>query len=179
VRRSRVAALAGRLIDRPHTPRAVRRFPLERCPAVRARLRDEFVRRGVRTLVSSAACGADLLALSVAGELGMRRRVVLPRAVRSFKATSVAGRPGAWSDLYDRVIRAVRRANDLVVLPRTKSPYRAANERLLTEASRLAAGARPLAFLVWDRRRKRGDLTAHLHDEARRRRFAVVTIRTV
>ncbi|MGZ6174599.1 MAG: hypothetical protein ACXWMT_08825 [Candidatus Binataceae bacterium] len=52
----------------------------------------------------------------------MRRRVVLPRAVGPFKASSVAGRPGDWTELYDAVIRAVRRAGDLVVLPPARSP---------------------------------------------------------
>jgi hypothetical protein len=175
----RVAALAGRLIDQPHTPRAFRQFPLERCRAVRDRLRDEFVRRRLGTLVCSAACGADLLALSVAGELGMRRRVVLPCAVGSFRARSVSGRPGEWTDLYDTVIRAVRSAGDLIVLPPVRSAYRAANDRLLAEAVRLAAGARPFVFVVWARRRKRSDMTAHLYDDAKRRGFVVVTIRTL
>src|SRR2546426_2948366 len=101
----RVAALAGRLIDKAHTPRAFRQFPLERCRAVRDRLRDEFVRCRLGTLVCSAGCGADLLALSVAGELGMRRRVVLSGALRAFRASLFSGRPGECTDLCDIVLR--------------------------------------------------------------------------
>ena len=62
------AALAGRRVDTPHAQ--VARFPLSRVPAVRAAIKDALLQHQVGELVSSAACGADLLALSVAEELG-------------------------------------------------------------------------------------------------------------
>ena len=47
-------------------------------------------------LIRSAACGADLLALDIAGEFGVERHVVLPFAVQAFRASSVTDRPGEW-----------------------------------------------------------------------------------
>jgi hypothetical protein len=66
--------------------------------------------------VCSAACGADLLALIVAGQLGLHRRVVLPFAPERFRETSVTDRAWDWGLEYDQVIAAVRAENDLVIL---------------------------------------------------------------
>ena len=66
--------------------------------------------KGVRVLVCSAASGADLLALGVASEMGIRRRVLLPFARALFRETSVADRPGDWGERYDRVLNEVRTA---------------------------------------------------------------------
>jgi hypothetical protein len=125
-------ALAGRRIDPPdaETPR----FPLANAPLVRDRLRAFFVERGADTLVCSAACGADLVALEAAESLGMRYRIVLPFDPAKFRDTSVTDRPGAWGPLYDRVVEAARRAGDLVVLEGAGeggAAYEAANWRIL------------------------------------------------
>lgn len=71
-----VVALVGRRIDAVDTNES--RFPLEAVPTVRRRLADLFVRERAVTIVCSAACGADLLALEEAERLGLRRRIVLP-----------------------------------------------------------------------------------------------------
>src|SRR5690242_3473732 len=107
-------ALAGRRIDPPDGE--LPRFPLATVPLVLDRLRALFVERGADTLVCSAACGADLVALDVSGALGMRRRVVLPFDAAKFRETSVTDRPGDWGPLYDRIVEAARRAGDLVAL---------------------------------------------------------------
>jgi hypothetical protein len=67
-----VIALAGRRIDAPdaETPR----FPLAAVPFVREQLDALFADRGATALVCSAACGADLVALDAATELGLRCR---------------------------------------------------------------------------------------------------------
>ena len=70
-----IIALAGRRIDRKRAAQRV--FPLENVAAVQQRVEDTLRRSGATTLVSSAACGADLVALEAAGALGIRRRVVL------------------------------------------------------------------------------------------------------
>jgi len=175
----RVAVVAGRLIDHPQTPPRLRRFPPERADAVKTALRRAFIRYRIRTLIASAACGADLLALDVAGELGIRRRIVLPRAVRAFEKSSVRRCGGDWPAVYQAVVEAVRDAGDLIVLPRTRSPYRAANLRLLDEARAEAGRRRPLAIVVWDGPRGAEDMTAHFRDEAERRGLDIVTIRTM
>src|SRR5262245_52110419 len=69
--RRMVVALAGRRIDAPRA--AMPRFPLERRSAVRRRIRVQLELLGADVLVSSAACGADLLAQDIAGKLGLRR----------------------------------------------------------------------------------------------------------
>jgi hypothetical protein len=48
--------------------------------ALAARLRRFFHEQEASALVGSAACGADLLALEIAGELSLRRRVILAHA---------------------------------------------------------------------------------------------------
>jgi hypothetical protein len=121
-------ALAGRRIDAADAEEP--RFPLASVVLVRERLRDLFVRRGASTLVCSAACGADLVALEAAEQLGLRRRVVLPFAAERFRETSVTDRPGDWGLLYDRAIEAVQRVGDLIVLEdvgEERDAYDAAN----------------------------------------------------
>ncbi len=71
-----IVALAGRRIDAEAAQTAS--FPLANVARVRQELHDLLVKLKPLALVSSAACGADLLALDEAGALGIRRRVVLP-----------------------------------------------------------------------------------------------------
>jgi hypothetical protein len=180
-----VVALAGRRVDPDAAETA--RFPARQVPHVRARIREFLAERKARIMVCSGACGADLLALESAGELGLRRRVVLPFAPERFRATSVVDRPGAWGDLYDEVIRSVRAAGDLVVLDTNASDdesYAAAARAILDEAQALAgAGASPrpiAAVVVWDgRSRGSGDLTLGFADEARRRGIPLFEILTL
>src|SRR6478672_4802014 len=97
-----VVAAAGRRVDAADAPR---RFPPDHESLVADRLRDLYDHRGVRLLVSSAACGADLLGLEVASQLGIRRVVVLPNDVASFREHSVVDRGAEWGPRFDRVIR--------------------------------------------------------------------------
>ena len=165
--RSPTVLLAGR---RPDPEGAgYRRFPIENAVLVRERLRAFFVDREPRHLVCSAACGADLLALDVAGDLGVERHVVLPFDVGAFKASSVTDRPGSWGALYDRVVREVEAAGGLTVLSADPDDdddaYAAVNGHLLQTAQ--GVGAPVLAVAVWEGRpRGDGDLTAHLLDTA-------------
>ena len=176
------AALAGRRIDAPDT--GVPRFPPEAADAVRGALRRCFERHGVTLLVCSGACGADLLALDVAGALGVRRRLVLPTAPGAFRAASVVDREDPahdWGALFDRVRAEVERRGDLVVLDldADDAGYAATTTFLLDEAGRLAAGADPLAVVVWDgASRGPGDLTASFADQARARGWPIAQILT-
>jgi hypothetical protein len=87
---------------------------------VRKRILDVLQAKGASALVSSAACGADLLALSAAGTLGLRRIVVLPFERAKFRETSVTDRPGDWASLYDTILDEVQKNGDLLV-PNLKS----------------------------------------------------------
>ena len=188
-----IVALAGRRVDPPEadTPR----FPPENVGLVRERLRSFLAERRAAALVCSAACGADLVALEVAGALGLRRRVVLPFSPERFRETSVVDRPGDWGPLYDRVIEAVTRAGDLVVLEGAGeggTAYAAANERILDEALGLTGvGAardskaipvppeKALAVIVWEgQSRGDDDATEQFATSARGRGLTVEEILT-
>jgi hypothetical protein len=180
---ARVAALAGRRIDAADA--ATSRFPLANTKLVRGRLQALLRAEQSDTLVCSAACGADLIALDVAGALGLRRRVVLPFAPERFRATSVTDRPGDWGPLFDRIIGAVRAKGDVVVLGLDEgddATYAAANEAILNEAAAPAGGepAEVVAVIVWEgHSRGEGDLTEAFATLARARGHPVRAVLTV
>jgi hypothetical protein len=177
-----VIALAGRRVDAADAAPA--RFPLANVPLVEKRLRHELARSGARALVCSAACGADLVALALAGELRLKRRAVLPFDEARFRQTSVVDRPGEWGALFDRVVRELRETGDLVIPPgidAAADPYLAANGRILDEAQALARETRDdlLAILVWDgESRGEGDVTEAFAADARRRGLRVLEVST-
>ena len=87
-----ILALAGRRIDDPQE-KAVS-FPVKNINSVRAKMKTLFTFLNPSILVCSGSCGADLLALDVAGELGIARSMVIPFAPELFKSRSVKDRPG-------------------------------------------------------------------------------------
>lgn len=178
-----IIALAGRRIDRPGAEQ--RRFPLENVGGVGWALRKILLENQVTVLVSSAACGADLIALTQAAELDVRRRVILPFAQERFRDTSVTDRPGDWGGLYDKVIREVSSAGDLVALAIELSDdeaYASANRAILDDAQKLGRELRQetAAVLVWDGQMRSGsDLTADFRNEAERRGIRIIEVPTV
>ena len=177
-----VEALAGRRIDAADSKES--RFPLANVEAVRVRIREMFERERVVAMVSSAACGADLIALEEAGRMGLRRRVVLPFARDQFRESSVTDRPGDWGPLYDRLLDEVEAKGDLVTRDcgSDDEAYALANSAILDEASRIAEELNDHAFaaLVWDgASRGPGDLTQSFGTEARRRGLKVLELLTV
>jgi len=177
-----IIALAGRRVDSADAKEP--RFPLQNVESVRARARAVFREKGATTLVSSAACGADLIALSEAGQLGLRRRVILPFERRRFRETSVTDRPGEWGPLYDQVLDAMEAEGDLVILQNGSEDeaYSAANRAILDEAVELAEAIHEsaTAVLIWDGvSRGDHDLTEEFGAEARKRGLAVTEVRTI
>ena len=186
-----IIALAGRRIDAPDT--TVSRFPLRNSAAVRENIRRLFTERQATALVCSAACGADLLALDVAGELGIARHIVLPFAKQRFRSASVIDRPGEWGGLFDRITGEVEAAGNLVILHDEREDdaiFAIANRVILDEAQSLARqhsqdkSGPPandiLAVIVWEgQTRGEGDLTADFVDEARARAIPVAEILTI
>lgn len=182
-----VVALAGRRIDLPEaqTPR----FPLENVRDVGQRVCEVFCKLHAVTLVCSAACGADLVALEQAKLLGLRRRIVLPFAPERFRETSVVDRPGDWGPLFDQQVAAAAAAGDLLVLNAATggdAAYAAANETIVREAQALARAAQPhkpdrlIAILVWEGAPRPGsDATARFRDLARRAGFEEQSISTL
>jgi hypothetical protein len=176
-----VIALAGRRTDAPDAANV--RFPPANVDIVKERIRRHLERLTARTLVCSAACGADLVALDAAGELGLRRRVVLPFAEGRFRETSVIDRGAEWGALFDRVLAELLAKNDVVTLESVAddaAAYVAANTRILDEAQSAAATAEDVvAVLVWEgESRGEDDLTEAFGREARLRGLPVVHVLT-
>lgn len=178
-----VIAVAGRRIDATDT--TTPRFPLENVAIVERRLDELFERAAATALVGSAACGADLVALTVAGRRGMRRRVVLPFNRDKFRTTSVTDRPGNWGPVYDRVLADLDPTRDVVTLQghgEGDEAYVAANEAILGEAAALAreSNAEARAVLVWEGTpRGRDDVTVAFGGEARRHGWRVEEVTTL
>src|SRR4029079_11312436 len=176
-----VVALAGRRIDKPNATPV--RFDLAAVSVVRARVREYLGSIPAVALVSSAACGADLIALEEAGKLGVRRRIILPFDAVRFRGTSVTDRPGGWGPLYDRIVEDVRRSDDLVILDAAAddmTAYAAATVGIFDEALALAADAEVIAMGVWDaHRREADDMTAAFKAEGERRGIKVIEVSTL
>jgi hypothetical protein len=176
-----VVALAGRRIDAADA--IERRFPAKHVTVVRSRLRELLIDIGARALVTSAACGADLIALEVAGELKLRRRVILPFEASRFRDTSVTDRPGRWGEAFDRVIEEAGAAGDVVIVGSSSAAaYEAANHAVFDEAGTLGAqlGSSAAAVVVWNgQSRGPDDFTAQFRDQAERRGLRVYEVSTL
>jgi hypothetical protein len=142
-----IVALAGRRVDAPGAEQ--RRFAPENVVVVRRRIAEVLRANSATTVVCSAACGADLLALDAARELGIPCHVVLPFARERFRESSVVDRPGPWGELFDRLVLAP----EILGLDGPEdAAYLATNDAILNHASALArsTGDRILAVTVWD-----------------------------
>ena len=177
-----IVALAGRRVDAPDAKE--KRFSPENAESVKERIRELLRAEKATTLVSAAACGADILALEAAGELGIRRRVVLPYDKVTFKHASVIDRPGDWGERYDRIVAEVDEKGDLVVddYDEDEESYFAANHDILDQAEELAeeTGEQLSAVVVWNgQSRGENDVTRHFLEEAKQRGLKVTEIKTV
>ncbi len=178
-----VIALAGRRIDAPDAGQA--RFPAANAPPVAERIGQFLEAQQATALVCAAACGVDILALEAAGELKVRRRIVLPFSRAQFRSSSVTDRGGDWGERFDRVLDEVERNGDLVVLNYAKNDaeaYTGTNIAILDHADSLAAEAHEsvLAAVVWDgHARDEGDVTQHFLREAGKRRVRAIEISTL
>jgi hypothetical protein len=177
-----IIALAGRRVDAVDAKQ--HRFPPENVPTVRGRIRAMFEVRAAIALVSSAACGADLLALAEAGSLGLRRRVVLPFEREKFRTTSVTDRPGGWGPLYDRALNDVEKNGDLLVIQTSSEDkaYAEVNHAIIDEAILLGQQLHysVTAVLVWDGKpRGEGDLTEEFRVHARSKDVPVIDVMTL
>jgi hypothetical protein len=180
-----ILALAGRRVD-PTDP-SPSRFPSHNIARVKEELHQLLRRLHPKAIVCSAAAGADLLALEVAGDLNIRRLIVLPFAAERFRRTSVTDRPGPWGPLFDKILSTVADRGDLLVLSGTNDDdesYAVATDRLLEEAEQLSgqAGNRMTcaAAVVWDGAPRPGhDLTAQFDRSARARGWPVYEVKTL
>jgi hypothetical protein len=180
-----IVALAGRRIDAPST--VPERFPASRISVVKDRIKDQLQKVRARGLVCSMACGSDLLALTEAGRLRIKRRVVLPFEPSKFLETSVTDRPGDratdWGTIFRSVIQELELAGDVIILGGldNQEAYAAANARILREAELLSqqTGVEALAIRVWEgSSRGEGDLTEAFGLEASKLGLRVLDVPT-
>ena len=193
-----IVAFAGRRIDA--TDAEPPRFPLTQVNVVQKKIEELFRRDNVNALISSAACGADLIALRMAQKLGIRYRIVLPFAPERFRITSVMDRPCTqewnWGVLFDQVIGIAQGKGALVVVEThedRQAAYQAVNHAILNEAlqqSRIQPNVSRMelpqemyevhAVIAWDgHARGPRDLTLHFAQEARSRGLVVKEILTL
>ena len=107
LRASDVVAFAGHLVDAPDRP--VARFPAALVPAVRTALSERLACLHRPIVFTSGACGADLLFIDAALELGAEVNIVLPFDKRDFVRTSVAVGGDEWLPRFEAALaRATR-----------------------------------------------------------------------
>lgn len=105
-----VVAFTGHMIDR--RDRAAPRFPAEHGPAVEAIVRARLGAIAPAAVYGSAACGADLICLEAASELGCETHVVLPFPPAAFREASVDYAGPDWSARFEA---ALARADSVTI----------------------------------------------------------------
>lgn len=149
-----IVVFTGNMIDQPG--RATARFPAQLEAAVREVLRARLAAIAPAAVYGSAACGADLLCLELARELGIETHVVLPFPPGEFRRVSVDIVAGQWGERFERVLAA---ADSVTVASDHHARGSAATfeyaNLLLTGMGRLRAQVLDTAMrglAVWDRR---------------------------
>ena len=179
-----VIAFAGRRVDAPNASPV--RFPAGNVAAVRERIRGVLTELAATAIVASAACGADLIALDVARDLGLRCAIVLPWDVDVFREASVVDRGPEWGMVFDRVVAGARGGGDLYTLGRPvddDGAFLATNEAILGVAQAVAREQEPtdgvVAVVAWDGvARGANDVTERFMAAARGRGIGIVEVGT-
>ncbi len=189
-----VVALAGRRIDAEDAPSP--RFPASQIENVRNKLHWFFIDKKPEWLVSSGACGADLIALDAAGESGIKRKMVLPFEGAKFRKTSVIDRPGNWGELFDKIYQELT-ANSNVVDANyqedDENVYEKANFDILNTADAVYKESttktgkltetdndKKVAIIIWEGQPKSSnDTTDHFRQEAIKRNYEIIEINSL
>ena len=169
---------AGRRVDAPGAE--VARFPSSNVGEVRQRIQQILTREKPVAFVSSAACGADLLALDVAGDMHIRRYVLLPSPPEQFRKTSVTDRPGDWGVLYDKVLKTA--SIGVLKVADSQEGYLQTNLKLLDQAEALARKyhTSTKALVIWNETsRGPDDVTGHFLAQAKLRKIPALEIPTL
>ena len=177
-----IISLAGRRVDAADAQQ--QRFPRENVEIVQQRIGTALEEFDATVLVSSAACGADLLALAEAGKRRLRRRVVLPFERERFRTTSVTDRPGDWGALYDRVLDEVQKKGDLLIITAGSEDkaYAQTNHAIVDEALSIGQelGESLVGMLVWDgKSRGPEDLTEEFGGYAKSKGIHIIEVSTI
>ena len=105
-----VLVFTGHMIDR--RDRGTPRFPQEMGPTVQDAVRARLGALAPAAVYGSAACGADLICLEVAADLGCETHVVLPFPPGAFREASVDYAGAQWSDRFEA---ALARADSVTI----------------------------------------------------------------
>lgn len=101
-----VVAFVGHMID---APGRAPRFPASLAPAVAVAIREQLTRLHKPIVYTSAACGADLLCIEAALQIGAEVNIVLPFDRVDFVRTSVAVGGEGWSERFEHALQAATR----------------------------------------------------------------------
>lgn len=176
-------AAAGRRIDEQGAE--IARFPLAKAAFVRGKIKALLDEIKPEIIIASGACGADLLMLEVAGQLGIRRKMILPFGKEIFRAISVVDRPGRWGNLYDRIFDEVQGEKGVMILGyETKDPhaYEKTNQVILEQAKDLSEKGKSavMAVIIWEGSPKeKDDTTAHFRSAAQGFGFTIRELNTL
>jgi len=180
-----ILALAGRRIDDPGEK--VVSFPMKNIAGVKARLKALFISLKPSVLVCSGSCGADLLALEAAGELGIARSMVIPFSPELFISRSVEDRPGDWTNIFNKVYEKIKKEAKVIIMNYSADDaeaYRKTNVDILNRAQSLSESlgdnSDVRAIIVWESGSKgEKDTSAHFKKEAEQRGLRVEEINTL
>lgn len=190
-----IIALAGRRIDAQDASPS--RFPQSNRKKVKEELKTLFKKRNAKALVSSAACGADLLALEVANELNLHYCIVLPSDPEEFREKSVTDRGGNWGEIFDKIYQKAKSLGNVIELGSTAENdqvYIEANNKIIDQAASIATKLSDetvsdfsessienhvLVVIVWEGKpRGEEDITANFAELGRARGFEVTEVLT-
>lgn len=180
-----IIVLAGRRIDALDAEES--QFPLAIKDAVYTKILKFFQKNNITALVSSAACGADLLAQKAARKLRIKQHIILPFERKRFRKTSVTDRPSDWGELFDSICDEVEEKGNLIVLEGfendEKKAYSAVTTEILKQAEvlqKICENEDILAVIVWEGKAKdETDETVAFSEKARARRIVVEQILTI
>ncbi|WP_353063814.1 hypothetical protein RBB77_21530 [Tunturibacter psychrotolerans] len=176
--RGPVIVEAGRRVDAPDA--GVTRFPARNVPEVRKRINQVLRKEMPVAIVSSAACGADLLLLDAAGRMHVPRYIFLPSDTEDFRKSSVTDRPGDWGEIYTNVLQGS--TVEVLKLPEGQEGYLETNLKLLDQAQVQAKLKRTNvhALVIWNQEsRGSDDVTAHFLEQAKRRDIPIIEVSTL
>ena len=176
-----IIALAGRRIDEKNADYV--RFPLSNLQLVKERVKETLISIKCEAIVCAGACGSDLIALEVAGDIGVRRTMVLPYSHIEFRKNSVTDRPGNWGESFDTIYSQLLSSGNVRILeydPDEPDVFKKANINILNEAMSLSTRDNDVvAIIVWEGvSRGENDITELFHKEAKSMNLETVEILT-
>jgi hypothetical protein len=195
-----IVALAGRRIDKPYTKTPA--FPFSNIEKVSAELNNFFNENNVTHLVSSGACGADLLGLEVAIKLKISCYLILPFEKEIFVSKSVSDcfKNEMWEAVFNKIYTSLEEQQKITILsisPEDEDKYQKTNKAILNKVESLSASLKKteeylssnlkpqkIALILWEGKPKAKeidttDYTENLLESAKEMGFETEVINTL